>query len=187
MSKKDLKNEFEQNDNLTDNLPEDVSKEQIEEENQDEKNNSSDNLSEELVKMKDAYLRLMAEYDNYSKRTLKEKAELIKSGGEKVLLGLLPVADDFERALDNINNAKDIEAVKEGVDLIYNKFVSFLQQNGVKPIESIGKPFDADLSEAVATIPAQNEEQKGIVVDNVQTGYILNDKVIRHAKVVVAN
>ena len=187
MSKKDLKNEFEQNDNLTDNLTEDMSKEQIEEENQDEKNNSSDNLAEELVKMKDAYLRLMAEYDNYSKRTLKEKAELIKSGGEKVLLGLLPIADDFERALDNIDKAKDIDAVKEGVNLIYNKFISFLQQNGVKPIEPIGKPFDDDLSEAVATIPAQDEEQKGIVVDSVQTGYILNDKVIRHAKVVVAN
>ena len=187
MSKKDLENEFEQNGNLTDNLSEDMSKEQIEDENQEGKSNSSDNLSEELAKMKDAYLRLMAEYDNYSKRTLKEKAELIKSGGEKVLLGLLPIADDFERALDNIENAKDIAAVKEGVDLIYCKFMSFLQQNGVKPIESTGKPFDADLSEAVATIPAQDEDQKGIVIDSVQKGYVLNDKVIRHAKVVVAN
>lgn len=187
MSKKDFENEFEREDNLTDNSTEDVSKEPIAEEIQDEDKDSSDNTAEELAKMKDAYLRLMAEYDNYSKRTLKEKAELIKSGGEKVLLGLLPIADDFERALDNIHNAKDIDAVKEGVDLIYNKFMNFLQQNGVKPIESIGKPFDDELFEAVAVVPAQNEDQKGIVVDNVQKGYTLNGKVIRHAKVVAAN
>jgi molecular chaperone GrpE len=187
MSNKDLENKPDTEESLTDNLTEDVSKEQDDELNQSEELNQSDNLSEELSKLKDSYLRLMAEYDNYTKRTQKEKAELIKSGGEKVLMGLLPVADDFERALNNIDKANDLDAVKEGVDLIYHKFLTFLQQNGVKAIEAIGQPFDEDLFEAVATIPAQNEEQKGLIIDDVQTGYTLNDKVIRHAKVVVAN
>ncbi|MDR2805808.1 MAG: nucleotide exchange factor GrpE [Dysgonamonadaceae bacterium] len=142
---------------------------------------------EELAQLKDSYLRLMAEYDNYRKRTLKEKAELIKNGGEKVLTGLLPIVDDFQRALETIGNATGLDAVREGVILISQKFLSFLQQNGVKPIEVTGQAFDPDLCEAVATIPAQSEEQKGTVIDDVQTGYLLNDKVIRHAKVVVAN
>ena len=182
-----MEKKFEKEENVTDNLTDDVTKEQLSEENIEENNDSTDNMSEELAKIKDAYVRLMAEYDNFRKRTIKEKSDLIKNGGEKILVGLLPVVDDFQRALENIETATDANAVKEGVDLIYNKFLSFLQQNGVKPIEALGEVFDADLYEAVAMIPAQDEENKGKVIDSVQTGYTLNDKVIRHAKVVVAN
>jgi molecular chaperone GrpE len=154
---------------------------------------SADNVSEDkedsLQKkydiLNDSHLRLMAEFDNYRKRTLREKADLIKSGGESALTGLLPVIDDFERALQNIRTAEDIEAVKEGIELIYNKFSAYLLQQGVKPIEAIGKPFDTEMFEAIATIPAPDEDKKGIVIDSVQTGYTLYDKVIRHAKVVV--
>ncbi|MCC8153043.1 MAG: nucleotide exchange factor GrpE, partial [Tannerellaceae bacterium] len=110
---------------------------------------------------------------------------LIKTGGESALSNLLPVVDDFERALQNIRTAEDIEAVKEGVELIYNKFISYLSQQGVKPIEAVGKPFDTEQFEAIATIPAPEADLKGKVLDCVQTGYILYDKVIRHAKVVV--
>ena len=150
----------------------------------------TDNVAEkieELEKLKEANLRLMAEYDNYRKRTIKEKADLIKNGGEKVLIELLPVIDDFERALDTIKNAKEVDLIKEGIDLIYRKFLSFLQQNGIKSINSVGEIFESELFEAVATVPADNKNQKGKIIDKLQTGYTLNDKVIRHAKVVVAN
>jgi molecular chaperone GrpE len=187
MSEKELENKIENEDNPADNLAEDTPKEQPVEEIPEENVKETDNLSEELIKLKDVHLRLIAEYDNYRKRTIKEKADLIKNGGEKTLLGLLPVIDDFQRALETIDKATDLTSVKEGIDLIYNKFITYLQQNGVKAIESAGTLFDPDLYEAIATIPASNEEQKGIVIDNVQTGYTLNDKVIRHAKVVVAN
>ncbi len=170
-------------DNLTDGMPKEPSFDGTTEENVE----ASANLADELSLLKDTHLRLMAEYDNYRKRTMKEKADLIKNGGEKVLVGLLPVVDDFQRALETIDKATDPEAVKEGIELIYNKFISFLQQNGVKTIEALGEPFDADFHEAIATIPAMDEKQKGNVIDNIQTGYMLNDKVIRHAKVVVAN
>jgi molecular chaperone GrpE len=129
----------------------------------------------------------MAEYDNYRKRTIKEKSELIKNGGEKAFIGLFPVIDDFERAVKTLETATDISAVKEGIILIFNKFTSYLQQNGVKPIETLGTDFDPEMNEAVAMVPATNEEQKGKVIDTIQTGYTLYDKVIRHAKVVVAN
>jgi molecular chaperone GrpE len=187
MSEKDLENKIEKEDNFADNLADDMPKEQFDEESPEENSETTDNASEELEKLKDSYLRLMAEYDNYRKRTIKEKADLIKNAGEKTLVGLLPIVDDFQRALENIDNAKDLDAVKEGVDLIYQKFLSYLQQNGVKAIETLGEPFDADLHEAIATVPAQDEEQQGKIIDNLQTGYTLNDKVIRHAKVVVAN
>ncbi len=184
--KKDKHEEMNEIDDIVaDNLAEDAVTEPDEQEGTD--GNESDNLSEEYAKLKDTYIRLLAEYDNYRKRTIKEKADLIKNGGEKILTGLLPVMDDFERAIDNIDKAKDLDAVKEGVDLIYHKFLTFLSQNGVKPIETIGKPFNDETDEAVAIVPAQNEEQKGTVIDSVQTGYLLNDKVIRHAKVVVAD
>lgn len=172
-------------DLLSNNLAEDIPVEADEYEETD--GGETDNLAEENAKLKDSYLRLMAEYDNYRKRTIKEKADLIKNGGEKVLIGLLPVMDDFERAIENIDQSKDVDGLKEGVDLIYQKFITFLNQNGVKAIETIGEPFNDELAEAVAIIPATSEEQKGIVIDNIQTGYILNDKVIRHAKVVVAD
>ena len=148
----------------------------------------SDGLSELQKKydeLNDSHLRLRAEFDNYRKRTLREKSELIKNGGEGALTHLLPVVDDLQRALDNIHKATDMNAVAEGVDLIYNKFVAYLNSQGVKAIEVIGKPFNLESSEAIATIPAPQPELKGKVLDCVQTGYTLNDKVIRHAKVVV--
>ena len=134
---------------------------------------------------KDKYLRLSAEFDNYRKRTMKEKAELILNGGEKSISSILPVIDDFERAIKTMETAKDVKAVKEGVELIYNKFMAVMAQNGVKVIETKDQPLDTDYHEAIAVIPAPSEEQKGKILDCVQTGYTLNDKVIRHAKVVV--
>ena len=142
-------------------------------------------VTEERDILKDKYLRLSAEFDNYRKRTMKEKAELVLNGGEKSITSILPVVDDLERALKNMENAKDVEAVRSGVELIYNKFMSVLGQNGVKVIETKNQPLDTDFHEAIAVIPASAEEQKGKILDCVQTGYTLNDKVIRHAKVVV--
>ena len=139
----------------------------------------------ELEEQKDKNLRLYAEFDNYRKRTMKEKAELILNGGEKSISSILPIVDDFERALKNMETATDVAAVREGVELIYNKFMSVLGQNGVKVIETKEQPLDTDYHEAIAVIPAPNEALKGKILDCVQTGYILNDKVIRHAKVVV--
>ena len=141
--------------------------------------------NEQIEEQKDKYLRLSAEFDNYRKRTMKEKAELILNGGEKSISSILPIVDDFERALKNMETATDVGAVKEGVELIYNKFMSVLGQNGVKVIETKEQPLDTDYHEAIAVIPAPNEALKGKILDCVQTGYILNDKVIRHAKVVV--
>lgn len=141
--------------------------------------------NEQIEEQKDKYLRLSAEFDNYRKRTMKEKAELILNGGEKSISSILPIVDDFERALKNMETATDVAAVKEGVELIYNKFMSVLGQNGVKVIETKEQPLDTDYHEAIAVIPAPNEALKGKILDCVQSGYILNDKVIRHAKVVV--
>ena len=138
-----------------------------------------------IEEQKDKYLRLSAEFDNYRKRTMKEKAELILNGGEKSISSIQPVIDDFERAIKTMETAKDVKAVKEGVELIYNKFMATLAQNGVKVIETKDQPLDTDYHEAIAVIPAPSEEQKGKILDCVQTGYTLNDKVIRHAKVVV--
>ena len=141
--------------------------------------------NEQIEEQKDKYLRLSAEFDNYRKRTMKEKAELILNGGEKSISSILPIVEDFERALKNMETATDVAAVKEGVELIYNKFMSVLGQNGVKVIETKEQPLDTDYHEAIAVIPAPNEALKGKILDCVQTGYTLNDKVIRHAKVVV--
>ena len=140
---------------------------------------------EEIEEQKDKYLRLSAEFDNYRKRTMKEKAELILNGGEKSLSSILPVVDDFERAIKTMETATDVNAVKEGVELIYNKFMAVLAQNGVKVIETKDQPLDTDYHEAIAVIPEPSEAQKGKILDCVQTGYTLNDKVLRHAKVVV--
>ena len=140
---------------------------------------------ETIEEQKDKYLRLYAEFDNYRKRTMKEKAELILNGGEKSLSSILPVVDDFERAIKTMETATDVQAVKEGVELIYNKFMATLAQNGVKVIETKDQPLNTDYHEAIAVIPAPSEAQKGKILDCVQTGYTLNDKVLRHAKVVV--
>lgn len=139
-----------------------------------------------IEEQKDKYLRLSAEFDNYRKRTLKEKAELIKNGGKKAISAILPILDDLERALQNMQKADDVKAMYEGIDLIYQKFLKGLSQEGLQKMEPVGEAFDTDYHEAVALVPAPSEDQKGKVLDCVQTGYKLNDKVIRHAKVVVA-
>lgn len=142
-------------------------------------------LNAQIEDQKDKYLRLSAEFDNYRKRTMKEKAELILNGGEKCFISLFPVLDDMERALQIMEKATDVAAVKEGVNLIYTKFISTLGQNGVKIIETANQAFDTDFHEAIAVVPAPTEEEKGKILDCVQTGYTLNEKVIRHSKVVV--
>ena len=136
--------------------------------------------------LKDNHLRLSAEFDNYRKRTLKEKAELIKNGAEKTLTAILPILDDFERAIKNMETSEENKAMKEGVELIHSKFLKILAQEGLQKIETEGKDFDTDFCEAIALIPAPSEDLKGKILDCVQTGYMLNDKVIRHAKVAVA-
>lgn len=140
---------------------------------------------EAVAKEKKEYLFLMAEFDNFRKRTVREKSDIIKNAAESVLKGLLPIVDDFERGLDATKDTTDAASIRQGMELIYNKLVKYLAQNGVTPIESTGKPFDADHHEAITAIPAPDDSQKGMVVDTVTKGYMLNDKVLRHAKVVV--
>ena len=140
---------------------------------------------EKLAELQDKYLRLTAEYDNYRKRTLREKMELTKSAGEDILKGLLPIMDDFERALQSIDESGENQAVKDGIHLIYNKFKDFLKQQGVREIEAQDQEFNTDRHEAISKIPAPSEDMKGKVVDVVQKGYNLNDKIIRFAKVIV--
>lgn len=186
-SKKDKKSEQEKNlkqeELQEETFLEEGSDEQEEEEPVEEKKEPT--VEEKLAELQDRYLRLSAEYDNFRKRTLKEKIDLQKSGNEKLLTALLPVADDFDRALGVIDEAKDIEAVKEGMKLISGKFSGFLAQQGVKEIEAIKKAFDTDLHEAITKIPAPSKKLKGKVVDVVQKGYYLNDKVLRFSKVVI--
>lgn len=137
----------------------------------------------EVEQYKDKYLRAVAEFDNYRKRTLKEKAELLLNGSEKAVCAFLPILDDFERAI--ADKTEDVNAIKEGVQIIFNKFNKTLESLGVRKIETEGKDFDVDFHEAVAMVPGMGDDKKGKVIDCVQTGYQLNDKVIRHAKVAV--
>jgi molecular chaperone GrpE len=153
---------------------------------------AADQIEDELelmalkcVELNDKNLRLMAEFDNYRKRTLKERMDLLKTAGEKVLVDMLPLVDDFERGLKVMETSEDVQAVKDGVELIYSKFTAFLLQNGVKPIETENQTFDTQFHEAITTFPAPSEELKGKIIDCVAKGYTLNDKVIRFAKVVV--
>ena len=138
-----------------------------------------------VEKEKKEYLFLMAEFDNFRKRTIKEKGDIIRNASENAMKGLLPIVDDFERGIEANKDATDIEAVKEGMELIYNKLTKYLEQNGVKPAETTGKPFDPDTQEAIAMVPVADESQKGMVIDTPTKGYTINDKVLRHAKVVV--
>ena len=144
-----------------------------------------DEANEKVATLEDKYLRQVAEFDNYRKRTIKEKAELIKNGGERAIESILPVLDDFERAMANMSKNEGVAEIMTGIELIYNKFVGILKQNGLQKIETEGADFNTDFHEAIAMIPAPTEELKGKVLDCVQTGYTLNDKVIRHAKVAV--
>ena len=152
------------------------------------KNKSEEQLEKaeaELIELKDKHIRLQAEFDNYRKRTLKERMELLKTASESVLVGILPVIDDFDRAIQTLDQVEENSHLKDGVMLIFNKFQDFLKQNGVKEIEGKDQPFDTDLHEAITTFPAPSEELKGKIIDVVQKGYYLNDKVIRHSKVVI--
>lgn len=198
-----------QNQNLEEEIlkNEEAENQQQEAETQTEETNSAENAGEEketeiseeekiakeleetkqvLEDYKDKYLRLSAEFDNYRKRTMKEKAELIKNGGEKAISAILPILDDLERALLNMQKADDVKAMYEGIDLIHQKFLKNLGHEGLEKMNPVGEAFDTDFHEAIALVPAPEEAQKGKVLDCVQTGYKLNDKVIRHAKVVVA-
>lgn len=142
-------------------------------------------VEEKLAEMQDRYMRLSAEFDNYRKRTLREKMDMSKYAGENLLLSILPLMDDFERALRHMDATPECIAMKEGIDIIYGKFSEFMKQNGVKEIESLNSIFNVDLHEAVAKVPVEEAEKKGMVVDVVLKGYYLQDKVLRHAKVVV--
>ena len=142
-------------------------------------------LQEQLDKEKKEYLFLMAEFDNFRKRTLKEKSEIIKNAGENVLKGLLPIMDDFERGIKAAENSPEADSVKEGVSLIYNKFKKYLNQNGVKEIDPSDDTFDTEKHEAISVVPVPDENKKGKILDTVEKGYTINDKVLRHAKVVV--
>lgn len=147
--------------------------------------NELDEANAKIAALEDRNLRQMAEFDNYRKRTMKEKAELIKNGGERTIESILPVLDDFERAISNMAKDENCAEMLTGVELIYNKFVGILKQNGLQKIETEGMEFNTDYHEAIAMVPAPEESLKGKVLDCVQPGYLLNEKVIRHAKVAV--
>ncbi|MDE6086651.1 MAG: nucleotide exchange factor GrpE [Muribaculaceae bacterium] len=191
-SEDDVKNfAAEEGVNIEDTVPENMIDEMVEDTTGDSLS-EEESLKDQLDKaikanesMKKDYMFLMAEFDNFRKRTLKEKSEILKNAAESTLKGLLPIVDDFERGLDAIKDSSDVESVKAGMELIYNKLIKYLSSNGVKAIESTGNNFDADLHEAIAMVPAPDESKKGQVIDTVEKGYTLNDKVIRHAKVVV--
>lgn len=153
--------------------------------NSKKENRQLEEMGEKLIELNDKYIRLSAEFDNYRKRTLKERMELTKTAGEQLLMGILPVVDNFERALSSMERSSDVDALKQGVDLIYVDFKDYLARHGVKEIPTQNADFDTDLHEAVTVIPAPAPEMKGKVIDTIEKGYTLNDKVIRYAKVVV--
>lgn len=192
-NKEDIEKNIEIND-------ENVDKNVVSEENTENASAKADNSADEMTaeptieeqleaakkeveQYKDKYLRAVAEFDNYRKRTLKEKAELLLNGSEKAVCAFLPILDDFERAI--ADKTEDVNVIKEGMQIIFNKFNKTLESLGVKKIETEGKDFDVDFHEAVAMVPGMGDDKKGKVIDCVQTGYQLNDKVIRHAKVAV--
>lgn len=191
MSKKNKKNQIDetietQEEILNEETVDEQSSEQVTEEENDLEKEIAD-LKEQLEHEKKEYLFLMADFDNFRKRTIKEKADIIKNGAESALRDLLPVVDDVERAIEAINKGGDLDSLKEGVELIYNKFVKYLESQHVTAIESTGKDFDTDIHEAVTTFPAPDESMKGKVIDTTIKGYMINDKVLRHAKVVVGS
>ncbi|MEO6148824.1 MAG: nucleotide exchange factor GrpE [Mucilaginibacter sp.] len=177
-------------ENLTDVQNENTPVEEQEQQQQEtseiaEGPTAEEKLKEELSQANDKYLRLYAEFDNFRRRTQKERVELLQTAGKEVIVSLLPVLDDFERAFKSMDQATDVVAVKAGVELIYSKLHNILEQKGLKPMEALGEPFDADLHEAITNIPAPSDELKGKVVDQMEKGYYLGDKVVRFAKVIV--
>ncbi|MFD2555649.1 nucleotide exchange factor GrpE [Sphingobacterium tabacisoli] len=153
--------------------------------NEAEELSIEESLTNQLAEANDKYARLFAEFDNYKKRTSKERVELIQTAGQGVISKLLPVLDDFDRALAAMANAQDVEGIKQGIELVSNKFKKLLENEGLKEMETNGQPFDADFQEAITSIPAPSEDLKNKVIDTVEKGYFLNDKVIRFAKVVI--
>ena len=149
--------------------------------------NENELLKGEIAELKDKYLRLYSEFENFRRRTAKERIDLVKTANEEVLVSLLPVLDDFERGIRSMNESKEVAALKEGINLIFNKLFRTVESKGLKPMEAIGKEFNSELHEAITQIPAPSEEMKNKVVDEVEKGYILNDKVIRFAKVVIGS
>jgi molecular chaperone GrpE len=154
---------------------------------EDTKDKTSDELKEQYKTLNDKYLRLYSEFDNYRRRTAKEKIETVATAGAEIISTLLPVLDDFERAMKSVEKTADVTALKEGTSLIYNKFLGTLTKKGLEPMDALGKAFDPELHEAITNIPAPNEDMIGKVVDEVEKGYLLNGKVIRFAKVVVGS
>ena len=175
-------------DNVAEAAEEDETAEDIENAEMSEIDALTKQLAEEKLKLekeKKEYMFLMADFDNFRKRTLKEKSEIIRNGAESAMKGLLPIIDDFERGIQASASTDDPEAIRQGMVLIYQKFVKYLEQNGVKAIESTGTEFNPDIHEAIAMVPVTDEEQKGKVIDTPSKGYMINDKVLRHAKVAV--
>ena len=165
--------------------PEEIKSEEAVEDTCSEVEKKVLDLEQQLEKEKKEYLFLMAEFDNFRKRTLKEKSEIIKNAGENVLKGLLPIMDDFERGIKAAENTPEAESMKEGINLIYNKLKKYLNQNGVKEIDPSDDTFDTEKHEAISVVPVPDEDKKGKILDTVEKGYTINDKVLRHAKVVV--
>ena len=181
-----LNEEKEVVENINDHNEPEVSTEEVSEDITEEPIDELEQVKLQLEESKREYMFLMAEFDNFRKRNIRERADIIRNATEKAMKDLLPIVDDFERGLTAMSETTDAEAVKEGMELIYNKFIKYLEQNGVKAIESTGTDFDTELHEAIAMIPATDESQKGKVIDTVMKGYTINDKVIRHSKVAVA-
>lgn len=191
MSKKNKKNQNDepkpvQEEVLNEETVEQTQEEQVNEENDNPEKKIAE-LEEALEHQKKEYLFLYSDFENFRRRTAKEKVDLVKNGTENAMRDLLPVVDDLERALDAINKGGDLDSLKEGVDLIYNKFVKYLQSQHVRAIDSTGKDFDTDVHEAVTMFPAPDPAMKGKVIDTTIKGYMINDKVLRHAKVVVGS
>lgn len=175
-------------DNMSEAAEESMSAEDIENAEMSEIDALAKQLAEEKEKVekeKKEYLFLMAEFDNFRKRTIKEKSDIIRNASESAMKGLLPIVDDFERGIEANRSSDDPQAIREGMELIYNKLVKYLEQNGVRPIESNGAEFNPDMHEAIAMVPVEDESQKGKVIDTPTKGYTINDKVLRHAKVAV--
>jgi len=173
-------------ENSNDNM-EETTETNTEETVESTENNLSEveQLKKQLAEQKEKYLRLFADFDNYKKRTAKERLDLLNTAGKDIVLGVIPVIDDFERAIAVAEKATEVESVKEGMVLIKNKMFSVLEQKGLKAMDSIGQPFDAEQHEAITEIPAPNDEMKGKIIDQVEKGYTMNGKIIRYAKVVV--
>ena len=179
------KNDQQVNEELKQEQPETAEENDQEEEESKEEPKAEPTMEEIMAELQNKYLRLSAEFDNYRKRTLKEKMDLQVSAREDILVSILTVVDDFERGMESVESATDIDAVKEGLKLIYTKFSGFLSQQGVKEIKAVGKKFDTDLHEAITKIPVESKKKKGKVVDVVEKGYTLKEKVIRYSKVII--